>query len=108
MRRRTARCGSGRSLQRGWPAGYLPVATGGARPSAVAHDRQLSGKLKLVAAILKRPVIEKVLNHLGLHARAPPRAGASPCSSTVNPSFRLRQSRSGDRISTEEICRSIY
>jgi hypothetical protein len=28
----------------------------------------------IIAAILERPVIEKILAHLGLQARAPPRA----------------------------------
>jgi len=32
------------------------------------------GQLKIIAAILERPVIEKILTHLGLQARAPPRA----------------------------------
>jgi hypothetical protein len=32
------------------------------------------GELKIIAAIPERPVIEKILAHLGLHARAPPRA----------------------------------
>ncbi len=34
------------------------------------------GVLKIIAAILERPTIEKILNHLGLEARAPPRAPA--------------------------------
>lgn len=34
------------------------------------------GELKIIAAILERPVIEKILTHLGLQARAPPRAPA--------------------------------
>jgi hypothetical protein len=32
------------------------------------------GELKIIAAILERPVIEKILTHLGLQVRAPPRA----------------------------------
>jgi hypothetical protein len=32
------------------------------------------GELKIIAAILERPVIQKILTHLGLQARAPPRA----------------------------------
>ena len=32
------------------------------------------GELKIIAAILEQPVIEKILTHLGLQARAPPRA----------------------------------
>lgn len=34
------------------------------------------GEFKIVAAILERPVIEKVLMHLGLQAQATPRAPA--------------------------------
>jgi len=30
--------------------------------------------LKIIAAILEQPVIEKILTYLGLQARAPPRA----------------------------------
>ena len=32
----------------------------------------MSGKLKIIAAILERPVIENILPHLGLQARVPP------------------------------------
>jgi hypothetical protein len=35
-----------------------------------------SGELKIIAAILGSPVIEKILTHLGLQARAPPRSAA--------------------------------
>jgi hypothetical protein len=31
------------------------------------------GKLKIIAAILKRPVIEKIMAHLGLDPQPPPR-----------------------------------
>jgi hypothetical protein len=34
------------------------------------------GELKIIAAILQTPVIERILTHLGLQARAPPRAPA--------------------------------
>ena len=34
------------------------------------------GELKIIAAILEAPVIERILTHLGLQARAPPRAPA--------------------------------
>ena len=34
------------------------------------------GELKIIVAILEAPVIEKILTHLGLQARAPPRAPA--------------------------------
>jgi hypothetical protein len=42
-------------------------------PAATAGSFQA---LKTIAAILKQPVIEKVLAHLGLQARAPPRSPA--------------------------------
>ena len=38
------------------------------------HCANCGGELKIVAAILEAPVIEKILTHLGLQARAPPRA----------------------------------
>ena len=40
------------------------------------HCPNCGGELKIVAAILERPVIHNVLTHLGLQARAPPRAPA--------------------------------
>ena len=40
------------------------------------HCPNRGGKLKIIAAILEQPVIEKILTHLGLQARAPPRAPA--------------------------------
>ena len=40
------------------------------------HCPNCGGELKIIAAILEQPVIEKLLTHLGLHARAPPRAPA--------------------------------
>ena len=38
------------------------------------HGPNCGGELKIIAAILEQPVIEKVLTYLGLQARA------SPCS----------------------------
>jgi hypothetical protein len=35
-----------------------------------------NAKLRIIAAILEQPVIEKILTHLGLQVRAPPRAAA--------------------------------
>jgi len=35
-------------------------------PSAVAHSRGLAGELKVIAALLQRAVIEKILTRLGL------------------------------------------
>jgi hypothetical protein len=40
------------------------------------HCPNCGGELKIIAAILEQPVIEKILTHLGLQARAPPRAAA--------------------------------
>lgn len=43
---------------------------------ALEHHPSCGGELKIIAAILEQPVIEKILTHLGLQARAPPRAPA--------------------------------
>ena len=40
------------------------------------HCPNCGGELEIIAAILEQPVIEKILMHLGLQARAPPRAPA--------------------------------
>ena len=40
------------------------------------HCPNCGVELKIVAAILEQPVIEKILTHLGLQARAPPRSAA--------------------------------
>ena len=40
------------------------------------HCPNCGGELKIIAAILEQPVIEKILTHLRLQARAPPRAPA--------------------------------
>jgi hypothetical protein len=42
----------------------------------LAHCPNCGGTLTIIAAILDRAVIEKILTHLGLEARAPPRAPA--------------------------------
>jgi len=42
----------------------------------LAHCPNCGGELKIIAAILEAPVIEKIFTHLGLQARAPPRARA--------------------------------
>jgi hypothetical protein len=36
----------------------------------------VGGELKIIAAILERPVIEKILTHLGLDPQPPPRGRA--------------------------------
>jgi len=38
------------------------------------HCPNCGGNLKIIAAILEQPVVEKIFTHLGLQARAPPRA----------------------------------
>ena len=40
------------------------------------HCPNCGGTLKIISATLEQPVIEKILTHLGLQARAPPRAPA--------------------------------
>jgi hypothetical protein len=40
------------------------------------HSPHCGGKLKIIAAILKHSAIAKILNHLGLPTRAPPRSPA--------------------------------
>ena len=42
----------------------------------MAHCPNCGGKLEIIVAILKQPVVEKILTHLGLQAKAPPRAPA--------------------------------
>jgi hypothetical protein len=40
------------------------------------HCPNCGGELKIIVAILEQPLIAKILPHLGLQARAPPRAPA--------------------------------
>ena len=40
------------------------------------HCPHCGGELRIIAAILAAPVIEKILTHLGLQARAAPRCPA--------------------------------
>ena len=42
----------------------------------MAHCPKCGGELKIIAAILEQPVVEKNLTRLGLQARAPPRTPA--------------------------------
>ena len=41
-----------------------------------ARSGRCGDEMKIIAAILEQPVIEKILTHLGLQARAPPRSPA--------------------------------
>jgi hypothetical protein len=51
---------------------------GAAAPARIRHRHAAlpacGGDLTIIAAILEQPVIEKIRTHLGLQARAPPRA----------------------------------
>ena len=69
----------------GEPAAARPGRIGWARLLKRVFDIDMqrcpkcgSGELKIIAAILERPVIEKILRHLGLDPRPPPRAPARP------------------------------
>jgi hypothetical protein len=42
-----------------------------------------AGELKIIAAILERPVIEKILTHLGLDPQPPPRRRAGEAGQDV-------------------------
>jgi hypothetical protein len=42
----------------------------------LTHCQHCGGQLRIVAAILQRQAIDKILNHLGLEAQPPPRAPA--------------------------------
>ena len=43
---------------------------------ALEHCPNCGRDLKIIAAILEQPVIEKIVTHLELQARAPPRSAA--------------------------------
>jgi hypothetical protein len=43
------------------------------RPATVSHGRQLWGERKIIGAILGYRVVERILTHLVLQARALPR-----------------------------------
>ena len=49
------------------------------------HGPNCSGELKIIAASLERPVMEKTLTHLALQVRAPPRAPARGQALRVKP-----------------------
>jgi len=61
-----------------------PVRISWARPLKrvfevdMEHCPNCGGELKIIAAILESAVIERILTHLGLQARAPPRAASLP------------------------------
>lgn len=40
------------------------------------HGPNCGGELEIIATILEAPVVEPILRHLGLEARAPPRVPA--------------------------------
>jgi hypothetical protein len=43
------------------------------RPRAIGHSRRLQGELQMIAAMLERAVIQKILAHLGLDPQPPPK-----------------------------------
>ncbi len=55
---------------------YLPQLLKRVFEIDLAHCPNCGGQLKVIAAILEAPVIERILTHLGLQARAPPRVPA--------------------------------
>ncbi len=69
-----------RAKLRTWPAGAHQL--GPARllkrvfQIDLEHCPNCGGQLKIIAAILESAVIERILTHLGLQARAPPRVPA--------------------------------
>ena len=63
--------GSGRPVRLSWARLLKRVSD-----LDLEHCPNCGGELKLIAAILEQPVIEKILTHLGLQARAPPRSPA--------------------------------
>ena len=62
---------NGRAMRLGWAKLLKRVFN-----LDLEHCPNCGGELKIIAAILERPSIEKILTHLGLQARAPPRAPA--------------------------------
>jgi hypothetical protein len=72
-------------------AGQCEVETAQARPRRISWARLLkrvfdidmqhcpncgAGELEMIAAILERPVIQKILDHLGLEPQPPPKGRA--------------------------------
>jgi len=45
-------------------------------PESIERRPNCGGELKIIAATPEQPVIEKILTHLGVQARAPPRSPA--------------------------------
>jgi hypothetical protein len=58
------------------------------------HCPNCGGELKLIGAILERPAIQKILKHLGLEARAPPRAPARGQIESLSPRSKSSKKRS--------------
>ncbi len=66
-----ANCAHHRAVRQGWARLIKRVFD-----LDLQHCPNCGGELKIIAAILEPPVIEKILTHLGLQALAPPRAPA--------------------------------
>jgi len=65
----------------GRPQAEVPVTEFDPAKLSFDIDMQLfpncgAGELKIIAAILERPVIEKILTHLGLDPQPPPKGQA--------------------------------
>ena len=73
---RCARCRSSRSAPTTTPGRIGPIAVEVVADIDLEHYPNCGGELKIIAAILDAPVIERILTHMGLQARAPPRAPA--------------------------------
>jgi hypothetical protein len=65
------RTNHGRAMRPGWAKLLKRVFN-----LDLEHCPNCGGELKIIAAILERASIEKILTHRGLQARAPPRAPA--------------------------------
>ena len=70
------------------------------------HCPNCGGELKIIAAIVEAPVIERILTHLGLQARAPPRAPAHRRTGTccTRPDLGLSPPSSGQRLGADGTC----
>ena len=66
-----ANCAHHRPVRMSWARLLKPVFE-----LDLEHCTNCGGELKIIAAILEASVIERILTHLGLQARAPPRAPA--------------------------------
>jgi hypothetical protein len=80
LMRDAQRCGSCGSsacaCARAAPSSSCPAGTKRVFEIDMEHCPNCGGELKIIAAILETTVIERIIEHLGLPARAPPRSPA--------------------------------